>query len=51
MKRKIIQIAYGDTKDGFLNVLALCNDGTLWELFKADWVKIPDIPQDKEENK
>lgn len=33
------------------NVVALCNDGTMWIIDQAhddEWEKLPDIPQDKE---
>ena len=47
MERKIIQIQpTGDDQ-----VMALCNDGTLWVSEGLEWRKCPDIPQgDKDEH-
>lgn len=54
-KRKIVQIAVSEamTYDDFgeciskeRSILALCNDGTLWEKGKMCWIKFEDIPQD-----
>lgn len=54
-ERKIVQIAVSEamTYDDFgecirkeRSVLALCNDGTLWERGKMCWIKFEDIPQD-----
>lgn len=50
MERKVIQISYGTT-DETDTVCALCNDGSVWELYfdhevsKRIWKRLPDIPQ------
>ena len=28
-------------------VVALCNDGSLWELYSGKWERLPDIPQEE----
>lgn len=47
MKRTIIQIAVAPPGGaGDPDLLALCNDGTLWTLTgHAQWVEMPAIPQ------
>ena len=50
-KRRIVQIATTSDKDcDVVATVALCNDGTLWELsghaYKEwGWQRLPDIPQ------
>lgn len=51
MNRKIIQICANQTrsqKDGVLyqDLVALCDDGTLWKLGDNDWHLILNVPQD-----
>ena len=41
MRRKPIRISATDTR-----LIALCNDGTLWEKGRG-WCEIPPIPQDE----
>lgn len=38
--RKVIQVV----KTGH-PLTALCDDGTLWELFEGQWTELPPIPQ------
>lgn len=58
--RKVIQISTAMTTDKFNSpfgkAIALCDDGTLWELVlstygqdEIDWVRLKDIPQNEEE--
>ncbi len=55
MPRKIVQITAtpGDDVAGSADVVyALCNDGSLWELYNEDegkWSRLPDIPQSQPE--
>jgi hypothetical protein len=46
--RKIIQIAHAISDNRGFSVVALCNDGTIWELDHhcRSWKQMPDIPQD-----
>ena len=65
-KRKIIQIAttttsFTDTDDELSvldSIVAICDDGSLWELKttywlnkkeRSNWKRLPDIPQDDEQ--
>lgn len=41
--RKIIQIAYTNKRAA---LVALCNDGTVWNHQDSKWEKYVDIPQD-----
>lgn len=50
--RKVVQVS----GLGMDQVIALCDDGTMWELkwlgwppTRKAWVKLPDIPQDNKE--
>ena len=52
--RKVIQIAITDCTDEgsdvFRRTLALCDDGTMWELLfrdaeQAEWRRVPNVPQ------
>ncbi len=45
--RKIIQITAVE-RHGVEYLTALCNDGTVWEIWARDggWTKYKDIPQD-----
>lgn len=48
MTRKIIQIAATpETKNSFRTVFALCDDGTVWDIFESGdgWELLPPIPQ------
>lgn len=55
--RKIIQIQIDSQPscrdwNGFQELFALCDDGTVWvkrtaSLEIQDWSKLPDVPQDK----
>jgi len=53
-RRKIIQItSQSDTDEKVAAVTALCDDGTVWQIyFKnnlwSDWEKLPKIPQREE---
>ena len=45
--RHVIQIASQSGSEGYdPSVLALCNDGTIWEIwnYKAGWNQMPDVP-------
>ncbi len=47
--RKIVQI--GLNVEGVAAcihgaIVALCDDGSLWELYKGTWERLPDIPQE-----
>ena len=47
--RKIVQIGLdvaGESGCILGAVVALCDDGTMWELYKGKWGKLPDIPQE-----
>lgn len=49
--RKVIQISVSGPYDGAMVGLALCNDGSIFQL-KGDtnalaWQRLPDIPQDE----
>lgn len=48
-ERKIVQIAvcHDGAKDENPFIYALCDDGTVWELFHHDrsWNALPEIPQ------
>jgi hypothetical protein len=54
--RKVIQIitASIDSKE-FTNLLCLCDDGTVWEIYTSSssklniWKQLPLVPQDDEE--
>ena len=47
MRRIPIQIAMSPYGDG-IETVALCNDGTLWQLTgHSQWVEMPPIPQDE----
>jgi len=47
MIRKPIQIAMSPYGDG-IETVALCNDGTMWQLTgHQQWVEMPPIPQDE----
>lgn len=39
--RKIIQITGRED-----SMIALCDDGTLWELHKGAWRQLPGVPQE-----
>ncbi len=45
--RKIIQVSHIERYNSEY-VIALCNDGTVWEIWGKDgvWYKYKDIPQD-----
>jgi hypothetical protein len=45
--RKIIQVSYGTSDIRGGSIVALCDDGTLWDFdFQyMNWRKLPDIPQ------
>lgn len=49
-KRKAIQIAVGGPYNGDMVLLALCNDGSIFQLTEdtnaLTWQRLPDIPQD-----
>ena len=54
MTRKIIQIAaIPETKNSFRTVFALCDDGTVWDIFESGdgWELLPPIPQDQPPSK
>ena len=42
MSRKIIQIQTTEKDE----VIALCDDGTLWVSKDMGWIKVPSIPQE-----
>lgn len=45
--RKIIQIdSYIDSDDD-RTIVALCDDGRVWEYWKGEWYKVKAIPQDE----
>lgn len=48
-KRKVVQIEAMPHHPNYLNLAALCDDGTIWEFCNNDkrWRRIPDIPQDE----
>ncbi len=31
-------------------IIAICDDGSIWELFKDKWHRLPEIPQEDEQN-
>ena len=39
-ERKVVQIAAADVA-----YMALCDDGTMWQLSGRDWDQLPPIPQ------
>jgi hypothetical protein len=43
MKRQIVHVSAWNTA-----IIALCDDGTVWECFRGDWQQFPPIPQDPE---
>ena len=43
--RKIIQIQTTEKDE----VIALCDDGTLWVIQGMDWIKAPSIPQEDDD--
>ena len=47
--RRIVQIAVApETDHSYYARVALCNDGTAWELFNvkdSEWIQLPEIPQ------
>lgn len=53
--RKVVQINVIHYGDRYINVYALCNDGSMWESHEVDdggvaWKRLPDIPQDEVKN-
>jgi len=50
--RKVVQIATAASEDSYDLIVALCDDGTMWEgaYSRADktlkWAQMPDVPQD-----
>ena len=42
MIRRIIQVA---AQTGETDIIALCNDGTLWGMTNGTWAQFPAIPQ------
>ena len=44
--RKIVQISTWTLGETCIGVVALCDDGTLWD-WTDTWKRIPDIPQDE----
>lgn len=54
MDRKIIQISSNADVNGILQIVALSEDSTIFAYQfrkgKYQWCKIPDIPQDKNDN-
>lgn len=52
MNRKIIQISSGLTLHESV-IVALCNDGTLWNISSNNpmWLQLPRIPQDEKPEK
>ena len=53
-KRKVVQVAISESHySGALGsfavnqtIIALCNDGTIWQSSDDTWKRLPDIPQD-----
>lgn len=49
-KRTIIQIqtSHSAKPEGFTELIALCNDGSVWtrSIQKGAWVRVDDVPQD-----
>lgn len=45
MTRKIIQIAVCGDTPGDPELVALCNDGTVFMLTMKGWIEVPAIPQ------
>lgn len=33
-----------------INIIAICDDGSIWEHFNDKWTRLPDIPQDEQED-
>lgn len=46
--RKIVQINSCGNRDSGIEIYALCDDGTMWDLSGGQWVQFPPIPQDHE---
>lgn len=47
MIRRILSIAVSPVEDGESQIIALCNDGTLWGMgHTGNWAQFPAIPQD-----
>lgn len=58
MERKIVQIAatYSGISENYPDLIALCDDGTLWlttlaaSIRNAEWDQLPPIPQPVPQN-
>ena len=58
MNRKAIQIAISPLNAGGVALIAVANDGTVWQSVRqnpsssidkwTEWTKLPDLPQDSE---
>ena len=46
MMRKVIQIAVAGDGSNRPDLIALCNDGSIWQL-GYEWSRLPDIPRDE----